>query len=107
MNILHTLPITILPFASESEQAGILERLTHYFQANPLAARVARKRDHTQKLVEIAAHSRQLWCLKWVNPRNGKWLLVVADKASMPSSDALSSTLKQEAVRTTLELWTK
>ena len=107
MNPLHTLPVTILPLAPEPEQEELLGRLTQYFQANPLAARVVRQPDRTQKLIEMAAHSRQMWSIKWVNPTNGKQLLVVADKSMFPDQSAVHTTLARPEMLEVLESWTK
>ena len=107
MNPLHTVPITILPLAVPTESEALLARLSDYFRKHTYALRTARDPIHTERVLKIAAHSQQMWCTKWVNPANGKWLLVVADKAAMPNQPTVHATLQKPEMIQTLERWTK
>lgn len=107
MNILHTIPVTILPLAANQEsREETRDKLAGYFNRNKLALRLALKHGHTERAVKLAAHSCNLWCVRWDNPKTRKWLLAVADKHAIRTLDAMQTALLHPTIEQKLQDWT-
>lgn len=108
MNILQTLPYTVMPIERTQEQRDkTRQKLSDYLQRNPLLARNIRQRKRAEHSLSMAAHASGLYFSRWENPNTGKWVYVVTDKQSVDSRAYFEYILRTESVHQSLNYWTK
>ena len=82
MNVLHTLPVPIIPISpANTDYNRVLVKLEAVFAGNAPLLKVARNHARTEQAVRMAAHGNGIHCVKWTNPDSGRWILVVALKS--------------------------
>ena len=92
-NLLQTLPITIIPMSKGPDYDKVLTKLEAVFAGNPALLRTARMAKHTELVVRMASHSNVMLCVKWTNPTNKKWLLVIALKSEYGTNENVARSL--------------
>ena len=103
MRLLHTLPILVIPITTSGDYNKVLDALEAVLAADTPLLRTARNPKHTEHAVRMATTRGGMLSVKWTNPVNQRWLMVVAFKHEYETAEALSAHLTGPTAETLAE----